>query len=145
MGGTIVQLWDGVKGLHAFQFLAYSTGRTTCWVHPEEGDDLVAVDGKELLHSGGIEIVSAYRVKSGRRAGSEAVAKDSNEIPAAQELLRRAPIEGSLVVADALHTQTETRRIITQGRGADYLFTVKGKRQKAFSIITRRKSKWLPN
>jgi hypothetical protein len=93
---------------------------------PGDGDDLVAVDGKELLHSGGLEIVSAYRVKSGRWAGSEAVAKDSNEIPAAQELLRRAPIEGSLVLADALHTQLETGRIITQERGADFLFTVKG-------------------
>ena len=31
-----------------------------------------------------------------------------------------------LVTADALHTQTQTARIITQERGADYLFTVKG-------------------
>ncbi len=89
-------------------------------------DDQVAVDGKELLSSQGTEIVSAYSVKSGRWLGSERVAADSNEIPAAQTLLRRAPIEGTLVSADALHTQTKTARIITQERGADYLFTVKG-------------------
>ena len=89
-------------------------------------DDLVAVDGKELLNSQGLEVVSAYAVRSGRWLGSEPVAEHSNEIPAAQELLRRAPIEGALVTADALHTQTETARIIVQERGADYLFTVKG-------------------
>jgi len=88
--------------------------------------DLVAIDGKALLNSQGLEVVSAYSVKDGRWLGSELVAADSNEIPAAQELLRRVPIEGALVTADALHTQTETARIIVQERGADYLFTVKG-------------------
>jgi hypothetical protein len=89
-------------------------------------DDQVSVDGKELLSSQGVEIVSAYAVKSGRWLGSERIAEGSNEIPAAQELLRRLPIEGMLVTADALHTQTETARIIVQERGADFLMTVKG-------------------
>lgn len=89
-------------------------------------DDQVAVDGKELLNSQGLEVVSAYTVKAGRWLGSEAVAKGSNEIPAAQALLRRTPVEGLLVSADALHTQSQTARIITQECGADYLLTVKG-------------------
>ena len=84
------------------------------------------MDGKELLNSQGVAIVSAYAVKSGRWLGSELVAAGSNEIPAAQVLLRRAPIEGMLVTADALHTQTETARLLVQERGADYLLTVKG-------------------
>jgi hypothetical protein len=88
--------------------------------------DQVAVDGKELLNSRGLEIASAYSVKEGRWLGSELVAAGSNEIPAVQALLRRAEIEGSLVTADALNTQTETARIIVQERGADYLLTVKG-------------------
>jgi len=89
-------------------------------------DDQVSIDGKELLSSQGVAIVTAYTVQSGRWLGSEPIAEGSNEIPAGQELLRRAPIEGMLVTADALHTQTETARIITQERGADYLMTVKG-------------------
>jgi hypothetical protein len=89
-------------------------------------DDQVAVDGKELLSSQGQQIVSAYTVKAGRWLGSEAIAIKANEIPAAQTLLRRAPIEGMLVTGDAMHTQTQTARIITQERGADYLLTVKG-------------------
>jgi hypothetical protein len=88
--------------------------------------DQVAVDGKELLNSQGLEIASAYSVKEGRWLGSQAVAQGSNEIPAVQELLRRVEIEGSLVTADAMNTQTETARIVVQDKGADYLFTVKG-------------------
>jgi hypothetical protein len=88
--------------------------------------DQVAVDGKELLNSQGLQVASAYSVTDGRWLGSELVAEGSNEIPAVQELLRRADIEDSLVTADALNTQTETARIIVQERGADYLLTVKG-------------------
>lgn len=93
---------------------------------PAAQDDQVSVDGKELLSSQGVQIVSAYAVKSGRWLGSERIAEGSNEIPAAQVLLRRAPIEGKLVTLDALHTQTQTGHIIVQERGADYLMTAKG-------------------
>ena len=86
----------------------------------------VALDGKELLNSRGAQSVSAYEVQTGRWLGSEPVAAGSNELPAAQELLRRTELEGALVTLDALHTQTETARIVVQERGADYLLTVKG-------------------
>jgi hypothetical protein len=89
-------------------------------------DDQVSIDGKELLNSQGLEVVSAYSVKEGRWLGSEPVAAGSNEIPAAQALLRQTDLEGSLVTADALHTQTETARIVVQDKGADFLFTAKG-------------------
>jgi hypothetical protein len=83
------------------------------------------VDGKELLNSQGLQTASAYSVKEGRWLGSEPVAEGSNEIPAVQEVLRRADIDGSLVTADALNTQTETARIIVQEKGADYILPVK--------------------
>lgn len=88
--------------------------------------DQVSVDGKELLNSQGAAVVSAYSVQNGRWLGSEPVAESSNEIPAAQRLLRRLDLDGSLVTADAMHTQTETARIVVQEKGGDYLFTVKG-------------------
>jgi hypothetical protein len=88
--------------------------------------DQVSVDGKELLNSQGAAVVSAYSVQTGRWLGSEPVADGSNEIPAAQNLLRRVDLDGSLVTADAMHTQTETARIVVQDKGGDYLFTVKG-------------------
>jgi hypothetical protein len=98
-------------------------------------DDQLAVDGKELLNSQGLEVVSAYTVKGGRWLGSQLVASGSNEIPAAQALLRRAPIEGMLVTADALHTQSETARIIVQEKGADYLLTVKGNQKQVAANV----------
>jgi hypothetical protein len=87
---------------------------------------LVAVDGKELLNSQGLQIVSAYSVQHGRWLGSQPVAEGSNEIPAVQQLLGHLDLEGSRVTADALHTQTETARLIVQDKGADYLLPVKG-------------------
>lgn len=92
----------------------------------EPKGDQVSADGKELLNSQGAEVISAYSVQSGRWLGSEAVAEGSNEIPAVQRLLKRVDLEGSLVTADALNTQTETARIVVQEKGGDYLFTVKG-------------------
>jgi len=71
-------------------------------------------------------VVSAYSVQSGRWLGSEPVAQKSNEIPAVQALLKRVDLDGCLVSADAMHTQTETARIVVQEGGGDYLFTVKG-------------------
>src|SRR3974390_2001499 len=88
--------------------------------------DQVSADGKELLNSQGAQVISAYSVQSGRWLGSEAVAEGSNEIPAVQRLLKRVDLDGSLVTADALNTQTETARIVVQDKGGDYLFTVKG-------------------
>jgi len=87
--------------------------------------DQVSVDGKELLNSQGVKVASAYSVRQGRWLGSEAVAEGSNEIPAVQAVLRRVDLEGSLVTADALNTQSETARIVVQEKGGDYLFTVK--------------------
>ena len=70
--------------------------------------------------------MSAYSVQSGRWLGSEPVAEGSNEIPAVQALLQRVDLDGCLVTADAMHTQTETGRIVVQDKGGDYLFTIKG-------------------
>ena len=88
--------------------------------------DQVSVDGKELLNSQGVKIASGYSVDQGRWLGSAAVAPGSNEIPAVQEVLRKVDLEGSLVTADALNTQTQTARIIVQEKGGDYLLPVKG-------------------
>jgi len=94
---------------------------------PRKADDNVtAVDGKTLCSSQGVEAVSAYACKSGRWLGSEPVAQGSNEIPAAQALLRRIDLESQRVTLDAMHTQEQTARIIVQEGGGDYLMTVKG-------------------
>jgi hypothetical protein len=89
-------------------------------------DRLIAYDGKTLKSAGGLELASAFSVRTGRWLGTEAVAAGSNEIPAVQRLLARTDLSGKTGVLDALHTQVETARQIVQDCGGDYVLTVKG-------------------
>lgn len=88
-------------------------------------DQTIAIDGKKLRHAGGVELVSAFGVESGRWRGSVCTQSKSNEIPAARDLLKKIDITGKTVVANALHTQQETARQIVFEGGGDYVFTVK--------------------
>ena len=88
-------------------------------------DALIAVDGKKLRHAAGVELVSAFGVKSGRWMGSVCTAAKSNEIPTARELLEKIDVKGKTVVFDALHTQHETARAVVFEGGGDCVFTVK--------------------
>lgn len=89
-------------------------------------DPLVAIDGKTLKHSG-VHLVGAISLPSHRCLGVEPVADKSNEIPAAQKLIERAPIlPGQMVSLDALHTQHKTVAQILYDKGADYLLPIKG-------------------
>ena len=92
-------------------------------------DRLIAVDGKELRHSQGGELVSAVAAQSGRWLGTVRTPDKTNEIPTARALLdrvqERLDLSGKVVVLDALHTQDETARQIVQQLGADYLLTIK--------------------
>jgi hypothetical protein len=91
-----------------------------------ETDPLVAIDGKTLKHSG-VHLVGAIGLPSHRCLGVEPVADKSNEIPAAQRLLERAPIlPGQMVSLDALNTQHKTVAQILYDQGADYLLPLKG-------------------
>ena len=89
-------------------------------------DPLVAIDGKTLKHSK-VHLVGALSLPSHRCLGVEPVADKSNEIPAAQRLLERAPIQpGQMVSLDALNTQHKTVAQILYDKGADYLLPLKG-------------------
>jgi hypothetical protein len=87
-------------------------------------DRVVIVDGKKVRHAG-VEIVNAAD-SQGRFLGSLMTQPQSNEIPAARQLLGKEDLNGKLVLADAIHTQEETARQILYEQGGDYLLTVKG-------------------
>jgi hypothetical protein len=94
---------------------------------PAPTDDIVAIDGKAVKRSGGEIILNAVAVPSLYYLASEPVPVDkTNEIPVARELFKRLDLEGRLVGLDALHTQSETARVLVQEHGADYMLTVKG-------------------
>jgi hypothetical protein len=89
-------------------------------------DPLVAIDGKTLKHSG-VHLAGAISLPSHRCLGVEPVADKSNEIPATQRLIARAPIlPGQMVSLDAMHTQHQTVDQILFDKGADYLLPIKG-------------------
>lgn len=88
-------------------------------------DNVIAIDGKELRHARGVQLVSAVTAHGQRWLGTVPVASKSNEIPAAPQLLDRLDVRDKLVAFDAIHTQTHTARHIVQERGGDYLFTLK--------------------
>jgi hypothetical protein len=89
-------------------------------------DTLVAMDGKTLKHSG-VHLAGALSLPSHRCLGLEPVADKSNEIPAVQRLIERAPIlPGQVVSFDALNSQHKTVAQILYDKGADYLLPLKG-------------------
>ncbi|MGH8018696.1 MAG: ISAs1 family transposase [Opitutaceae bacterium] len=96
-------------------------------------DTLVAIDGKALRGSTPhcpdeqkAQLAGAVSLPSGRSLGVALVEEKSNEIPAARELLTQlGPLDGKLVMLDALHTSQATLRAIHQDHGADYLVPVK--------------------
>jgi len=98
-------------------------------------DKVVIVDGKTLRHAH-VELVSAV-AGSGRWLGTVAVAKGSNEIPAARELLGKLPLENKTALADALHTQTETVQQILFENGSEYALTVKANQKELVQTLTQ--------
>ena len=92
-------------------------------------DPLVAIDGKTVKH-GKVHLAGAISLPSHRCLGVEPVADKSNEIPATQKLIERAPIlAGQMVSLDALHTQHKTVAQILYDKGADYLLPLAGNQE----------------
>jgi predicted transposase YbfD/YdcC len=71
-----------------------------------------------------LHIVSAFVAELGLTIGSHSVGDKTNEIPTMRELLKMLQLKGAMVVADALHCQTETAKAIIES-GADYLLDAK--------------------
>lgn len=105
------------------------------WLHTRAGRAggrlVVAVDGKTVRGAKSKQgkaphLVAALAHGIGAVLGQVAVDEKSNEIPAVRDLLKAfASLTGAVVTIDAMHTQSDTARVIL-GRGADYVMTVKG-------------------
>ena len=92
----------------------------------------LALDGKRVRGAsrqmdgdGNCHLIAALEHGSGLVRGQVQVADKANEMPAVRDLLAGMDLAGRIVTADAMHTQTETARLIVGG-GADYLLTAKG-------------------
>ena len=104
----------------------------------------VSVDGKSIRSTGkmrkyqgnALHIVSAQLAELGLTFAQQTVDSKSNEIPAAQALLKELDIRGCLVTADAMNCQTETAKIILEGKG-DYLLCAKGNHDQTMEAVER--------
>lgn len=77
----------------------------------------------------------AAMTPTGQVAAQIRVADKTSEIGALADVLADVDIEGSVVSADALHTQAETAKHLVDERKAHYLLTVKGNQPTLFSQV----------
>jgi hypothetical protein len=95
-----------------------------------DGRLVIAIDGKTVRGAKNKagkapHLVTALAHGIGAVLGQVAVDEKPNEIPAVQDLLKAfASLAGALVTIDAMHTQTDTAKIIPV-HGAGYVMTVK--------------------
>jgi hypothetical protein len=91
---------------------------------------VIAIDGKTVRGAKNKagkapHLVAALAHGIGAVLGQVAVDEKSNEIPAVRELLKAfADVAGAVFTIDAMHTQTDTAKVIL-ARRADYVMTVK--------------------
>lgn len=101
----------------------------------------VSLDGKVLRNSHdryrdqeALQTVSAWLVETGLVLGHLKVAGNTNEITTVREMLMTLDLAGCVVTADALHTQTQTARLIVE-RGSDYVLPVKDNQERLHERI----------
>ncbi len=96
---------------------------------------VVAIDGKQARRTkdarkAPLHVVSAFSSECGLVLGQLACEEKSNEITAIPKLLEMLEINGCIVTIDAMGTQTEIAKKITE-KGADYILALK-ENQKTF-------------
>ncbi len=99
-------------------------------VTQKDKNSLIAVDGKTLKGSKDssgkqVQLLTAFLCNPGVVISQRKIDSKTNEIPEIKPLLASLKIAGSIVTADAMHTQTDTARFIVEEKSADYVFTVK--------------------
>ena len=103
----------------------------THWMAEYGSPKAIACDGKTLRGSGSEttkprHLVAAVVHGSTRIVAQTAVDQKSHEIPAMYPLLEPLELTGTLVTADALHTQTDLATYLVEDKQADYLFIAQG-------------------
>ncbi|MBL6280445.1 ISAs1 family transposase [Micromonospora fiedleri] len=102
----------------------------------------LSLDGKTVRHSGGgtgidVQLFSAMRHDTAVVIAQIQVPADTTEVTQIEALLDPIDITGMVITADAAHPSSGTAAYLC-GRGADYVFTVKGNRPALLAAITDR-------
>ena len=99
---------------------------------------IVSVDGKESRGSKrkawgqgevkALQTLNVYSNDYGMCLAQKFIEEKTNEIPAAQEVLKLMDLHDTIVTADAMNCQKDTVSAIVQGKG-DYVLALKGNQQ----------------
>lgn len=90
---------------------------------------VVAIDGKQARRTKDarkppLHVISTFSAECGLALGQLACEEKSNEITAIPKLLELLEINGCIVTIDAMGTQTEIAKKVTE-KGADYILALK--------------------
>jgi hypothetical protein len=125
---TKTTFWNVLTSLDADEL-----DRRLCqWLCALDGaeTEALALDGKTVKGawtSGDrqLHLFSAFAHESSVVYAQCAVDEKSNEITHLEPLLKHIELDGKIVTADAMHTQSRTAHHLVQERGADYVLTIK--------------------
>jgi hypothetical protein len=92
--------------------------------------EAIAVDGKTLCGSGDgdgkpCHLLSAVTHGNAVVMAQQSVGEKTNEIKHAKPLLESLNLEGKVVTADAMHTQTDFARFVVKEKNAEYVLIAK--------------------
>lgn len=106
--------------------------------------DIIAVDGKESRGSKrnqtdkdavrALQTLNVFSTSYQMCLAQEFIGEKTNEIPAAQELLKLMDLENNIVTSDALNCQKETVATIVKSKG-DYVLAIKGNQKNFYEEI----------
>ena len=120
-------------------------GALTGWVRAQLADlhlDALAVDGKcartaAKINGQPLQLFSALDAQTRLSQGQIQIPAKTNEISALPELLKDLDLRGTLVSADALHTQKATAAHLVEEKKADYLLVVKENQPTLYHKLAR--------
>lgn len=104
----------------------------TAWMAERDDTmDRVAVDGKTVKKAKApdgrpLHLVATVTHKTARLVAQRPVDEKSNEITALRPMLQDVPMDEVVVTSDAMQAQQDAARFLTQEKGADYFFSLKG-------------------
>ena len=83
-----------------------------------------------------LQTLNIYSADYGICLDQKFIGEKTNEIPAAQEMLRLMDLENTIVTADAMNCQKDTVKVIAQGKG-DYVLALKGNQPLFYEEVKR--------
>lgn len=110
----------------------------------EFAPDILAVDGKESKGSKrnqtdkdavrALQTLNVFSTSYKMCFAQRFIEEKTNEIPAAQEVLRLMDLDNTIVTADALNCQKETVSVIVKKKG-DYVLAIKGNQKNFYEEV----------